>query len=50
MTFETTVQFMKNASLYGDHDDLSNPSARIVMGLPVAGGTGNFELLYPLDV
>jgi DNA-directed RNA polymerase I subunit RPA1 len=34
----------------GDYDNLSNPSARIVMGRVVEGGTGCFDLLQPLQV
>lgn len=31
-TFETTGAFVSQATLYGDYDQVRNPSARIVMG------------------
>jgi DNA-directed RNA polymerase I subunit RPA1 len=48
MTFETTLGFLRQAALVGEWDDLKSPSSRIVMGLPVALGTGSFELRQPL--
>lgn len=48
MTFETTVGFLRTAALSGDWDDLLSPSSRLVMGLPVALGTGSFEVRHSL--
>lgn len=36
------------ACSHGDFDTLESPSARIVMGQVVEGGTGSFEILQPL--
>lgn len=44
MSFETVVSFLRDAALSGKHDDLSNPSARLVVGKPTAVGTGLFGL------
>lgn len=48
MTFETTVQYLKNATLIGETDELISPAARIVLGQPVALGTGAFEIRQPI--
>ncbi len=48
MTFETTVQYLKNATLIGETDELISPASRIVMGQPVALGTGSFEIRSPI--
>lgn len=48
MSFETTMHFMRNAVLTGDYDTLDSPSARLVVGRVVEGGTGCFDLLHPL--
>lgn len=50
MSFETTTNFLKTAVLSGDYDDLQSPSARLVMGQVVRGGTGSFEVIQPLDL
>ncbi|VDK55122.1 unnamed protein product [Anisakis simplex] len=47
MTFETTVAFLKDAIVNGEDDYLSSPSARIVSGELLRGGTGAFDLLMP---
>lgn len=44
MSFETVVNFLREATLTGKHDDLSSPSARLVVGKPAAVGTGLFGL------
>jgi DNA-directed RNA polymerase I subunit RPA1 len=49
MTFETTFQFLTDAALRGDVDSLHNPSARLVLGKVVEGGTGSFEVLQSLQ-
>lgn len=45
MSFETTCNFLKDATLEGDSDDLSNPSARIVFGKLSGVGTGSFDVM-----
>ncbi|PVH92409.1 DNA-directed RNA polymeras-like protein I subunit [Periconia macrospinosa] len=50
MSFETTVGFLKDAVLERDVDDLTNPSARIVMGRLGKTGTGAFDILAPVQV
>ncbi|KAJ1848620.1 hypothetical protein LPJ73_003921, partial [Coemansia sp. RSA 2703] len=39
MSFESTCTFLQEATVYGDFDELKNPSARIIMGQPVSSGT-----------
>ncbi|KAL2914542.1 hypothetical protein HK105_205893 [Polyrhizophydium stewartii] len=48
MSFETTASFLTTATLTGDVDPLESPSARIVMGQAVKGGTGAFSVLQPI--
>lgn len=48
MSFETTVGFLKQALLLGDHDELETPAARIVLGQSVGLGTGAFGILQKL--
>lgn len=48
MTFETSFQFLKQATMMGSHDELKSPSACLVVGKVVKGGTGLFELKQPL--
>ena len=45
MSFETTCHFLKDAAMASECDDLSSPSANIVLGRPVKHGTGSFSLL-----
>jgi DNA-directed RNA polymerase I subunit RPA1 len=45
MSFETTVGFLRDAAIERDWDDLSNPSARLVMGKLSGVGTGSFDVL-----
>ncbi|KAG8528213.1 uncharacterized protein KY384_007130 [Bacidia gigantensis] len=47
-SFETTTQFVRDAVLEGDWDELKNPSARIVMGKLSKVGTGSFDVFMPL--
>ena len=49
MTFETSMNFMTDSALRGDHDDLTSPSSKIVLGQVVESGTGGFELRQPLE-
>ena len=48
MSFETTVHFLKSATVLGDTDELRSPSACLVAGRVVHGGTGCFQLLQTL--
>ncbi|CAG8558273.1 11893_t:CDS:10 [Diversispora eburnea] len=48
MSFETTCYFLTQATLFGDVDVLNSPSARLVLGKVVQGGTGSFEIRQPL--
>ncbi|XP_053735910.1 DNA-directed RNA polymerase I subunit RPA1 [Synchiropus splendidus] len=49
MTFETSYKFLKQATMLGSRDELSSPSACLVVGKVVKGGTGLFELKQPLQ-
>ncbi|TPX70811.1 DNA-directed RNA polymerase [Spizellomyces sp. 'palustris'] len=49
MSFETTTSFLTTATLTGDFDPLESPSARLVLGKVVKGGTGAFEVRQPLS-
>ncbi|XP_061446852.1 DNA-directed RNA polymerase I subunit RPA1 [Rhineura floridana] len=48
MTFETSYKFLKEATMLGSHDELQSPSACLVVGKVVKGGTGLFDLKQPL--
>ena len=48
MSFETTMHFLKMATMTGAVDQLSSPSACLVAGQVVQGGTGAFGLLQSL--
>eukprot|EP01134_Creolimax_fragrantissima_P007681 CFRG7681T1 len=48
MSFETTMHFMRSAVISGDMDTMESPSARIVLGRLVEGGTGCFDIRQPL--
>lgn len=45
MSYETTVHFLKQAALAKCSDQLSSPSANIVVGRPIRHGTGSFSVL-----
>ncbi|KAK9248661.1 hypothetical protein V1506DRAFT_528527 [Lipomyces tetrasporus] len=49
MSFETTFNFLKQAVLNGDMDDLDSPSARLVVGKLSTVGTGSFDVLTKLN-
>uniref|UniRef100_A0A3Q2XD14 DNA-directed RNA polymerase subunit n=1 Tax=Hippocampus comes TaxID=109280 RepID=A0A3Q2XD14_HIPCM len=49
MTFETSYKFLKQATMLGSCDQLVSPSACLVVGKVVKGGTGLFELKQPLQ-
>ena len=44
MSFETTMHFLEQATLHGDTDPITSPSASIILGRPPKCGTGAFEL------
>jgi len=48
MTFETAMGFLRSATLGGRTDTLDSPSACVVLGKPVKGGTGAFTLMQKL--
>ena len=48
MSFETSMNFMTEACLHGEDDNLESPSSRIVMGQVVKGGTGMMTLMQPV--
>ncbi|KAI0033330.1 hypothetical protein K488DRAFT_47922 [Vararia minispora EC-137] len=48
-SFETTAAFLSDATLYGDFDDLTTPSANVVIGRPSQSGTGAFDVVTPLS-
>ncbi|XP_038608301.1 DNA-directed RNA polymerase I subunit RPA1 isoform X2 [Tachyglossus aculeatus] len=48
MTFETSFKFLKQATMMGAQDELRSPSACLVVGKVVKGGTGLFDLKQPL--
>ncbi|CAG8681500.1 3191_t:CDS:2, partial [Cetraspora pellucida] len=47
MSFEATCNFLTHATLNNDIDTLNSPSARLVLGKVVQGGTGIFETQQP---
>ncbi|CAI2190545.1 17598_t:CDS:2, partial [Funneliformis geosporum] len=49
MSFESTCSFLTQATLHGDTDLLDSPSARLVLGKVIQGGTGSFEVRVPFE-
>ena len=49
MTFETTTNFLREATAFGRVDTLDSPSSRLVVGRVIKSGTGIFELRQPLQ-
>nr|AOE43236.1 RNA polymerase I [Rostrostelium ellipticum] len=49
MSFETSCTFLQKALLVGDNDNIESPSARIMVGQVVRGGTGAFKIVAPLS-
>jgi DNA-directed RNA polymerase I subunit RPA1 len=45
MSFEQTCGFLTKAVLEGDTDRLETPSARLVLGRSITGGTGVCDIL-----
>lgn len=50
MSYETTIHFLKNATLAGETDRLESPSSCLVCGRVVSLGTGSCEILHTLSV
>lgn len=48
MSFETTMHFLNQATLNGERDHLTSPSASIILGKPPKCGTGSFDLFSHL--
>lgn len=48
-SFETTAAFVSDATLFGDFEDLTSPSASIVLGKIAQTGTGIFQVALPVD-
>ncbi|XP_051174534.1 DNA-directed RNA polymerase I subunit RPA1 [Leptopilina boulardi] len=49
MTFESSLQFLKNATLQGKIDDLRSPSSRLMLGQPIRIGTGMIDVMFDLS-
>ncbi|KAI4454954.1 dna-directed rna polymerase [Holotrichia oblita] len=50
MSFESSLTFLKNATLKGKQDQLQNPSSCLMVGKPCTTGTGSFTLLQKFPV
>ncbi|KAJ3215377.1 hypothetical protein HK099_006394 [Clydaea vesicula] len=50
MSFETTTQFLVTSTLAGERDPLNSPSACLVAGKVVEGGTGSFQVVHPISI
>ena len=48
MSFETTLHFLQSTTLGREKDRILSPSACLVAGRVVRGGTGSFELMQKL--
>ncbi|RZB40094.1 DNA-directed RNA polymerase I subunit RPA1 [Asbolus verrucosus] len=46
MSFESSLTFLKNATIGGKRDSLSNPSSCLMVGKPCQTGTGSFDLFH----
>ncbi|CAF1025268.1 unnamed protein product [Rotaria sordida] len=49
ITFETSTTYLREALLYGEHEELKSPSSRLVTGRMVQCGTGAFDILTKLS-
>ncbi|CAN8068155.1 unnamed protein product [Agarophyton chilense] len=49
VTFETSMKFLRDATLDGFEDITTNPSAAIALGQVYEGGTGGFQLLHTVN-
>ncbi|KAL1509795.1 hypothetical protein ABEB36_004477 [Hypothenemus hampei] len=50
MSFESSLQFLKIATIKRKTDDLKNPSSSLIVGIPNKIGTGSFTLLQKIPV
>ncbi|XP_012224577.2 DNA-directed RNA polymerase I subunit RPA1 [Linepithema humile] len=50
ISFESSLTFLKNATLQGKKDDILSPSSRLMLGQPCKSGTGAFSLLPSLPL
>ncbi|XP_063994065.1 DNA-directed RNA polymerase I subunit RPA1 [Diachasmimorpha longicaudata] len=49
MSFESSLMFLKNATLRGKQDDLTSPSSRLMLGQPCKTGTGAFDVFLNMS-
>ncbi|XP_033315278.1 DNA-directed RNA polymerase I subunit RPA1 [Bombus bifarius] len=49
MSFESSLNFLKNATLEGKRDNLVSPSSRLMLGQPCKSGTGSCSLLVKIQ-
>jgi len=50
MSFETSTHFLRQATAFGQPDDLGSPSSRIIVGRVIGTGTGMCDLLPKLTI
>ncbi|EFN67613.1 DNA-directed RNA polymerase I subunit RPA1 [Camponotus floridanus] len=48
ISFESSLAFLKSATLQGKKDDILSPSSRLMLGQPCKSGTGAFSVLPSL--
>ncbi|CAH1164054.1 unnamed protein product [Phaedon cochleariae] len=46
ISFESSLVFLKNATIRGKQDELQNPSSSLMLGKPCGTGTGCFSLIH----
>ncbi|XP_043278475.1 DNA-directed RNA polymerase I subunit RPA1 [Venturia canescens] len=49
MSFESSLNFLKNATLQGKQDNLMSPSSRLMLGQPCKTGTGAFNVFLKIN-
>ncbi|XP_011298685.1 DNA-directed RNA polymerase I subunit RPA1 [Fopius arisanus] len=49
MSFESSLTFLKTATLQGKRDDLTSPSSRLMLGQPCKTGTGAFDVFLKMS-
>ncbi|XP_015122909.1 DNA-directed RNA polymerase I subunit RPA1 [Diachasma alloeum] len=49
MSFESSLTFLKSATLQGKRDDLTSPSSRLMLGQPCRTGTGAFDVYLKMS-
>lgn len=45
MSFESSVRFLRDATISGRCENLNSPSSRLMVGQPCKSGTGSFTLI-----